>query len=39
MAEKGPPAPTPKLKKKFPVTGQTARTEHVKSTKSTSQFA
>ena len=22
MAEKGPPAPTPKLKKKFPVTGQ-----------------
>ena len=22
MAEKGPPGPTPKLKKKFPVTGQ-----------------
>ena len=58
MAEKGPPAPTPKLKKKFPVTGQTtkkgnnlnpkvvikpyrskSRTECIKSTKSTSQFA
>ena len=25
MAEKGPPAPTPKLKKKFPVTGQTTK--------------
>ena len=25
MAEKGLPAPTPKLKKKFPVTGQTKK--------------
>ena len=25
MAEKGPPAPTPKLKTKFPVTGQTTK--------------
>ena len=25
MAEKGLPAPTPKLKKKFPVTGQTTK--------------
>ena len=25
MAEKRPPAPTPKLKKKFPVTGQTTK--------------
>ena len=58
MAEKEPPAPTPKLKKKFPVTGQTtkkgnnlnpkvvikpinqkSRTERIKPTKSTSQFA
>ena len=28
MAEKGLPAPTPKLKKKFPVTGQTAKKDH-----------
>ena len=25
MAEKKPPAPTPKLKKKLPVTGQTTK--------------